>query len=76
MAGLGPVQTIRPERHGFSGVMLWTEDSGGRKCVRNEDLACRTKAGGQSGLLGGRHDAATYTARGSSLGTALRWTCS
>lgn len=39
MAGLGPVQTLRADSHGFSPVMLLTEDSDGYECAHNDVLA-------------------------------------
>lgn len=37
----GPVQTLRADGHGFSAVMLRTEDLNGHECARNEVLASR-----------------------------------
>lgn len=70
MAGLGPAQILKADCHGFSAVMLRTEDSDGHECAHDEMLVPRQSQ--RSRPLGGRQRAARCTARGSSLDTTLR----
>lgn len=45
MAGLGPAQILKADCHGFSAVMLRTEDSDGHECAHDEMLVPRQSRG-------------------------------